>query len=104
MAQSTVTTETRTDAGEHVLPPPRRKRLLGRRTLLIGIAVLLVLAVVIFYYLVFVRPYESTDDAFVDGYTTLVSSRVPGQVLQLLVRDNQEVHSGEVLVELDPRD
>jgi membrane fusion protein (multidrug efflux system) len=58
----------------------------------------------VLYYLEFVAPYESTDDAFIDGYTTLVSARVPGQVLQLLVRDNQEVHRGDVLIQLDPRD
>src|SRR6185437_12111429 len=104
MAQQTITTEARTDAEEHVLPPPRRKRRLGRRTLLIAIAALIVIAVVIIYYFAFVRPYESTDDAFVDGYTTLASSRVPGQVLRLLVRDNQEVRQGEVLIQLDPRD
>jgi membrane fusion protein, multidrug efflux system len=104
MAQSTNTTETRTDAEEHVPPPPRRKRWLRRRNVLIGLAALVVLTAVILYYLLFVAPYESTDDAFVDGYTTLVSSRVPGQVLRLLVRDNQKVHEGEVLVQLDPRD
>jgi len=103
MAQST-TTGAHADADEHVLPPPQRRRRLGRRTLLIAIAALIIAAGVIIYYLLFVRPYESTDDAFVDGYTTLVSSRVPGQVLQLLVRDNQEVRQGDVLIQLDPRD
>jgi membrane fusion protein, multidrug efflux system len=104
MAQSTNTTETRTEPEEHVLPPPRRRRRLSRRTLLIAVAALVVVAAVIIYYLVFVAPYESTDDAFVDGYTTLVSSRVPGQVMRLLVRDNQIVRQGEVLIQLDPRD
>jgi len=104
VAQSTNTTETAAQAEEDVLPPPRRKRRLSRRTLLIGLAALVVLAAVVLYYLKFIAPYESTDDAFIDGYTTLVSSRVPGQVIQLLVRDNQNVHQGEVLVQLDPRD
>jgi membrane fusion protein, multidrug efflux system len=105
MAQSTNTNETRTGAEEHIPPPPPpRKRGLSRRTLLIGLAALIVLAAVIVYYIHFVAPYESTDDAFIDGYTTLVSARVPGQVLQLLVRDNQEVRGGQVLIQLDPRD
>ncbi|MGH8220660.1 MAG: HlyD family secretion protein [Steroidobacteraceae bacterium] len=104
MAQSTNTIETRTEEHAHV-PPPRRKRgLLRPRTVLIGVVVLAVLIAATLYYLVFIAPYESTDDAFVDGYTTLVSSRVPGQVMRLLVRDNQEVRRGAVLVELDPRD
>jgi membrane fusion protein, multidrug efflux system len=104
VAQSTNTTETRTEAAEEVLPPPRRKRKLSRRTALIGLAALVVVAAVILFYLKFIAPYESTDDAFVDGYATLVSARVPGQVWQLLVRDNQNVRQGEVIVQLDPRD
>ncbi len=104
MAQSTNTTETRTDPQEHALPPPRRKGRLSRRTLLIAVASLVILAAVVLYYLAFVAPYESTDDAFIDGYTTLVSARVPGQVLRLLVRDNQNVQQGETLIQLDPRD
>jgi membrane fusion protein, multidrug efflux system len=104
MAQSTNNTETRTQAEERILPPPPRKRRLRPRTLLIGVAALVVVAAVVVYYLVFVAPYESTDDAFIDGYTTLLSARVPGQVVRLLVRDNQNVHQGEVLIQLDPRD
>jgi membrane fusion protein, multidrug efflux system len=105
MAQSTNTTETHTATEEHVPPPPPpRKRGLRPRTLVIGVAALVVLVAVVLYYLIFLAPYESTDDAFVDGYTTLLSSRVPGQVLRLLVRDNQIVHQGDVLIQLDPRD
>lgn len=105
MAQTTNEARVHTAADEHadVLPPPRKRRL-SPRTLLIGLVALAVLAAAIVYYLVFVAPYESTDDAFVDGYVSLVSSRVPGQVSRLLVRDNQEVREGDVLVELDPRD
>ena len=103
MAQSTNTIEAGTEAHEHVLPPPRKRRL-RPRTVLIGVAILVVLIAVTIYYLLFIAPYESTDDAFVDGYTTLVSSRVPGQVLRLLIRDNQRVRNGAVLLELDPRD
>jgi len=66
--------------------------------------VLIVLVAVIVYYLRCVVPYESTDDAFIDGYVTLISSRVPGQVTQLMVTDNQEAKAGDVLVEIDPRD
>jgi membrane fusion protein (multidrug efflux system) len=65
---------------------------------------LVLLIAVILYYHEFIAPYESTDDAFIDGYVTLVSPRVPGQVVQLMVTDNQEVKAGDVLVEIDPRD
>lgn len=104
MAQSTSTTETSTNPEEHVLPPPPRKGWLRRRPVLIAVVAVVVLAIVIVYYLLFIAPYESTDDAFIDGYTTLVSARVPGQVQRLLVADNQQVHKGEMLIQLDPRD
>lgn len=87
---------------ESVVPPPlRRHRGKFYAGLLIG---LILLAAGVFYYLVFIAPYVSTDDAFIDGYVTLVSSRVPGQITKLLVTDNQQVKEGDVLAEIDPRD
>lgn len=89
-------------ASAPVPPPPKKKS--KRRLLVIGAAGLVVFAAVVVYYIYFIAPYESTDDAFIDGYVTIVSSRVPGQVARLMVTDNQRVNEGEVLVELDPRD
>ncbi len=86
-----------------IVPPPRRNRR-KLKIIIAAAAVLVVLAVTVIYYIHFIAPYESTDDAFIDGYVTIVSSRVPGQVARLLVTDNQRVKEGEVLVELDPRD
>ncbi|MEW6436835.1 MAG: HlyD family secretion protein [Pseudomonadota bacterium] len=43
----------------------------------------------------------STDDAFVNGHVTLVAPRVHGQVSRVLVDDNNRVHKGDLLVELD---
>jgi membrane fusion protein, multidrug efflux system len=87
---------------EIIPPPPRSKK--SRLKLFVCGAVLIVIVAVIFYYVRCVAPYESTDDAFIDGYVTLISPRVPGQVARLAVTDNQEVKSGDVLVEIDPRD
>jgi membrane fusion protein (multidrug efflux system) len=87
---------------EPMPPPPRSKR--SKLKLFAGVAALVVLVAVIFYYLRCIAPYESTDDAFIDGYVTLISPRVPGQVARLAVKDNQEVKQGDVLVEIDPRD
>ena len=50
------------------------------------------------------RGKETTDDAFVESHVANVAPRVPGQVLHVLVKDNQAVAAGEVLVELDDRD
>jgi len=48
--------------------------------------------------------HVSTDDAFVEAHVSPVSARVRGTVLEVLVRDNQEVAAGAPLVRLDPRD
>jgi len=86
------------------MPPPPRKRTHQQKFVLAGVAALVLLIAVIVYYREFIAPYESTDDAFIDGYVTLISPRVPGQVARLAVTDNQEVKAGDVLVEIDPRD
>jgi len=43
----------------------------------------------------------STDDAYVNGHVTVVAARVPGQVVTVLVDDNNRVRKGDVLVRLD---
>ncbi len=45
----------------------------------------------------------STDDAYVNGHVTFVAARVPGQVVRVLVDDNNWVRKGELLVQLDKR-
>jgi len=50
------------------------------------------------------RGKETTDDAFVESHVANVAPRVQGQVLHVLVRDNQSVEAGDVLIELDDRD
>jgi membrane fusion protein, multidrug efflux system len=43
----------------------------------------------------------STDDAYVNGHVTFVAPRVAGQVATVLVDDNNRVHKGDLLVQLD---
>jgi membrane fusion protein (multidrug efflux system) len=68
-----------------------------------GVLVVIV-AATIFYYVKFIGPYESTDDAFIEGYVAFVSPRISGPVVKLLVTDNQHVKAGDVLLEIDPHD
>lgn len=44
---------------------------------------------------------EKTDDAYVHGHKHMVSSRIVGRVVEVLVDDNQMVKKGDVLVRLD---
>ena len=50
------------------------------------------------------RFIESTDDAYAGGNVTPVAPHVAGFVAQILVTDNQYVHTGQLLIRLDARD
>src|SRR5262249_48425075 len=43
----------------------------------------------------------STDDAYVNSHVTVTAPRVSGQVVKVLVDDNNRVRQGDVIVELD---
>src|SRR3974377_1397137 len=43
----------------------------------------------------------STEDAYVNGNVTYVAPRVSGQVMKVLVNDNNRVKKGDLLVQLD---
>jgi membrane fusion protein (multidrug efflux system) len=55
------------------------------------------------YYAYFIA-HEWTDDAFIEGRIIQISPKVAGHVLRVDVMDNQEVHQGDLLLEIDPRD
>ncbi|HEY4884544.1 MAG TPA: HlyD family secretion protein [Myxococcales bacterium] len=62
------------------------------------------LALIALLWWLHARKFEDTDDAQVDGYISSISARVPGTVVRVLVEDNQSVHAGDLLVELDTAD
>lgn len=51
----------------------------------------------------FTSPVEETEDAYVRGHTTDIAPQVSGYVWRVALEDYQEVHAGDVLVEIDPR-
>jgi len=75
----------------------RAFRLFGAALLLAGLAWTA-------YWLLLMRHYESTDDAYVSGDVVLVTSEVPGTVTAVRADDTQQVQRGAALVELDPAD
>lgn len=74
----------------------------NRRFIIIAVVILLVLTAGFFYWRSTLT--EDTDDAQVDGDLYPVSARVSGQVVKVNVTDNQEIHQGDVIAEIDPRD
>ena len=76
----------------------------ARRYLIIGVNVLPALVGLAFYYSRFVVPFESTDDAFIEAHVTPIAPQVTGRVSAVLVRDNQLVKAGDVLLQIEPSD
>src|SRR5215831_19024023 len=92
-----------TDPASKPVPPgaPRSTR---RRRLLLAVLGVLVLAAALWFgipYVLLTLSTVSTDDAFVNGHVTFVAARVHGQVSRVLVDDNNHVHKGDLLVQLD---
>jgi membrane fusion protein (multidrug efflux system) len=46
----------------------------------------------------------STDDAYVQAHSVLISPKVSGYIFEVPVDDNQSVKAGQVLARIDPRD
>jgi membrane fusion protein, multidrug efflux system len=78
--------------------PARKRRHLPVVVAILGLAILLFIGIPRV-----IRAFNtvSTDDAYVNGYVTFVAPRVAGQVIRVLVDDNNRVRKGDVLLELD---
>ncbi len=76
-------------------------RALGRYRWAIAAVVLLVALVKLVPAAVTAWRTVSTDDAYVNGHVTFVAPRVAGQVARVLVEDNNRVHRGDLLLQLD---
>ena len=50
------------------------------------------------------QAYEITDDAAIDGHIVPVTSRIGGYVKVVQVSENQEAHSGDLLIAIDSLD
>ncbi|WFR95146.1 HlyD family secretion protein [Rhizobium tumorigenes] len=72
---------------------------------LLAIVAIILLAIGSYvYWLIYVHPYETTDDAFVDARSFSVAAKVSGYVSEVPVTDNQHVNAGDVILKIDPRD
>ena len=78
---------------------PKSRR---RRWLAAAAATVVVLGALIYY--LYNRRFEDTDDAEVDADISNFGARVGGTVTRVNVAENQSVHAGDVLAEIDPTD
>ena len=56
------------------------------------------------YFILDAMRYQSTDDAYVETTTVSVSPKVSGQIVKVLVKDNQPVKAGDVVAVIDKVD
>src|SRR5882757_3875963 len=90
-------------------PVQRRRtprRFHPRLLLMLALAVALIAAAGSYghYYLTVGRFLVSTDDAYVEADSTIVSPQVSGYLSAVLVADNQTVKAGQTLAKIDDRD
>jgi membrane fusion protein (multidrug efflux system) len=70
--------------------------------ILAAVVVLAIIGGVVYWFLT--RNLVSTDDAYTDGNAIAFAAKVSGYVTQLNIDDNTFVHTGDVLLKIDPRD
>ena len=74
-----------------------------KKMIFLLIGVLLVIGTVAFF-IYHNSQTVSTDDAAIDGHAVLLSPKVQGYIRHIYVEDNQQVHAGDVIMEIDPTD
>ncbi|MFK0087685.1 HlyD family secretion protein [Pseudomonas sp. NPDC090755] len=77
---------------------------LKRRLLVFMTLVALVALAFLAHWYIKGRFYESTDNAYVQGEITRISSQLGARIDDVLVQDNQHVAKGDLLVRLEPDD
>jgi len=70
------------------------------RLVLLLIGPLVIVAVASYFYITGGR-YVSTDDSYVHADNTMISTDVPGRVVEVAVRENEQAKAGQVLFRLD---
>jgi membrane fusion protein (multidrug efflux system) len=87
---------------------PEEKKKDKRKKIFIfgGLAAVVVIALIVWLllYIFVFSQRETTDDAYVGGDQVIISSKVAGTVVQVLVDDTEPVKAGQVLVRLNPAD
>ncbi len=82
---------------------PKRRALPSRKTLM-AVGGAAILAAGGAGYILMPKASESTDAAYLEADSSVVAPRIKGQVAEVLVRHNQPVHRGDLLVRIDPEE
>jgi membrane fusion protein (multidrug efflux system) len=84
---------------------PAKRRFYQSVWFKIALGVLLILVVIgLILWWLDARQYEDTDDAFIDTHIIHIAPQIAGQVTAIRVNDNQLVHRGQLIAEINPQD
>ncbi len=91
---------------EQTAPKAGRRRWSLKRLLIAGAALLFLAMAAVYgsYYWTTGRFLVSTDDAYVQAHSVLISPKVSGYISEVPVDDNQAVTAGQVLARIEPQD
>lgn len=76
----------------------------NKKKIIIGLATISIAAVSIYGYFKYDEIYPSTDDAYVNTNFVNVASKVSGYIKNIYITNNQKIHQGELLFEIDNTD
>jgi membrane fusion protein (multidrug efflux system) len=103
-AEEGVSVERASEPAQKAPATPAHHRPRWKQRLAMGVLAALVLAAIWKFGVPWIEltlNTVSTDDAYVNGHVTFVAARVSGQIARVLVDDNNRVHKGDVLAQLD---
>ena len=103
-ADESVSAERATEPAQKGPATPEQHRPRRNQRLAMGVVAALVLAAIGIFGVPWIQltlNTVSTDDAYVNGHVTFVAARVSGQISRVFVDDNNRVHKGDVLAQLD---
>ena len=86
-----------------ILEREKEKKIKGKKRFLFPILIAIV-AISGYYLLINAGKVESTEDAYVETHTVSVAPKVSGQIIKMLVEDNQQVKEGDLVAIIDPVD
>ena len=70
----------------------------------ITVIVLILIIAVSAFIIEYSSHFQSTDDAYVENHTVQVAPKVSGQIIKVLVKDNQQIKTGELIAIIDDAD
>lgn len=77
-----------------------------RKPIIIGVALLFLIGGIAGggWWLYQASKYVSTDDSRIDGTIVSVSAKIPGKITEVLVKEGDQIHSGQIIARIDARD